>query len=341
MSRTMLLKLVVAGALAVALGLFAKPGAAADPSQLRIAAVLSAGKESPWEISFIDSINRVIAATPHGLTITVDYSENVYDTAEQVFRAYAETGNYDIVFGDSGYADAIDNVRGDYPDTMFVMTGSGNRSLGGNAFWIFIHTHEQAYAMGAMAGKLTKSNTIGVVSSFPAEDTNDQINSFVAGAKEANPAAKVKITFIQSWYDPPKSNEATIAQVAAGADQIFQMSGAFEACQQRKVVCYGNYIDMSSLAPDAIVASATANWDPHINWIIDNWWQVKTQGGKFDAPADSKWFSWKDGGGEVIYNPALIGTIPADVKQSIDALSDAIISGEKQVALDMSEPKSD
>lgn len=329
------------GVLALTLVHGLQPASADQPTELRIAAVLSAGKESPWEKSFIDSLNRVIAAKPHGLTITVAYTENVYDNAEQVYRAYAETGKYDIIFGDSGYADAIDKVHGDFPDTMFVMTGSGNHAIGGNAYWMFIHTHEQAYAMGALAGKLTKSNVIGVVSSFPAEDTNDQINGFIAGAKEANPAVKVKITFIQSWYDPPKSNEATLAQVAAGADQIFEMNGAFEACQQKKIACYGNYIDMSSMAPDAIIASATANWDPHINYIVDAWWQVKTGGAKFDAPKDPKWYSWKDGGGEVIYNPATAGAIPADVKQSIDALSASIKSGDKQVKLDMSQPKSD
>jgi basic membrane lipoprotein Med (substrate-binding protein (PBP1-ABC) superfamily) len=329
------------GALVITNGGRIETAAAAEPTQLRIAAVLSAGKEAPWEKSFVDSIDRVIAAKPHGLQITVDYSENVYDNAEQVFRGYAETSNYDIVFGDSGYADAIDKVRGDFPDTMFVMSGSGNRGLGGNAYWIFIHTHEQAFAMGTLAAKLTKSNVLGIVSSFPAEDTNDQINGFIAGAKESNPAVAVKITFIQSWYDPPKSNEATNAQVASGADQIFQMNGAFEVCQQKRITCYGNYIDMASSAPNAILASATANWDPHINWIIDNWWQAKSAGGTFDAPMEPKWFSWKDGGGDLVYNPALAGSVPADVKQAVDATAEAIRSGAKAVPLDMSEPKAE
>ena len=199
-----------------------------NPAKLRIAAVLSAGKESPWEKSLIDSLNRVIAAKPHGLAITVDYTENVYDNAEQVFRTYAETGNYDIIFGDTAYADAIQKVMGDFPDIMFVMSGSGNRGLGNNAYWIFVHLHEPTYVMGEVAGRLSKSNVLGVVSTYPAEDTNDQINAFIAGAKAANPAIKVKVSFIQSWFDPQKSNEATNAQIAAGADQIFEMSGAFE-----------------------------------------------------------------------------------------------------------------
>jgi basic membrane protein A and related proteins len=317
------------------------PAAADDPTQLRIAGVLSAGKEAPWEKSLIDSLNRVIITKPHGLEISVDYTENVYENAEQVFRTYAETGDYDIVFGDTAYADAIEKVMGDYPKTMFVMSGSGNRGLGTNAYWIFIHAHEPAYAMGTLAGKLTKSNVIGVVSTFPAEDTNDQINAFIAGAKEANPAAKAKITFIQSWFDPQKSNEATTAQIAAGADQIFQMSGAFEVCQETKVGCYGNYIDMAPMAPDTIIASAVAKWDPHINWIIDQWWDAKTSGGDFAAPTEAKWFGWKDGGGDLVFNANLAGKIPTDAKVAADQTAAAIKSGAKVVPLDLSEPKSE
>ena len=35
---------------------------------------------------------------------------------------------------------------------MFVMSGSGNRGLGGNAYWVFVHAHEPAYVMGMLAG---------------------------------------------------------------------------------------------------------------------------------------------------------------------------------------------
>jgi basic membrane lipoprotein Med (substrate-binding protein (PBP1-ABC) superfamily) len=195
--------------------------------------------------------------------------------------------------------------------------------------------------MGTLAGKLTKSNVIGVISTFPAEDTNDQINAFIAGAKEANPKVKAKVTFIQSWFDPQKSNEATTAQIAAGADQIYQMSGAFEVCQQKKVGCYGNYIDMSPAAPDAIIASAVAKWDPHVNWIIDQWWNAKATGAAFDAPNEPKWFGWKDGGGDLVINPAMADKIPAEAKAAVEQTAEAIKSGAKEVPLDLSEPKSE
>jgi len=324
-----------------ALVLMAAAAQAENPTKVKIAGVLSAGKEAPWETSFINSMNRVIAARPHGLDVEVEYTENVYDNAEQVFRTYAETGEYDIIFGDTAYADAIEKVKGDFPNIMFVMSGSGNRGLGDNAYWVFVHAHEPAFVMGEMAGKLTKSNVVGAVSTYPAEDTNDQLNAFFAGAKSVNPNVKQKITYIQSWYDPTKANEATAAQIAAGADMIYQMSGTFEVCEQKEIGCFGNYVDMSAFAPKSVVASATVNWDPQIDWVIDQWWNAKTTGAKFDAPKDPKWFTWKEGSGDVVVGQGWAAKLPEDVKKMMDDSIAAIKSGAKQVELDLSEVKSD
>jgi basic membrane lipoprotein Med (substrate-binding protein (PBP1-ABC) superfamily) len=327
-------------ALAVLAGLsFAGGALAEEPTKLKIAGILSAGKEAPWETSFVNSMNRVIAAKPHGLDIEVNYTENVYDNAEQVFRTYAQTGDYDILFGDTAYVDAIESLRDEFPKTMFVMTGSGNHGLGGNAYWIFIHAHEPAYVMGQLAGKLTKSNVIGAVSTFPAEDTNDQINAFFQGARDVNPKVTTKMTFIQSWFDPTKSNEATSAQIAAGADMIYEMSGAFEVCEEKQIGCFGNYVDMSKVAPKSIVASTIVKWDPQINWVIDQWWKQKTGGGEFDAPKEPKWFSWAEGSGDIAINPAWKEKMPKDVLELATQTEEAIRSGKKKIELDMSEPK--
>ena len=102
MLRKFLIAVSVIGATLLACGL----AQAQDPTKLKIAGILSEGKEAPWETSFINSMNRVIAAKPHGLDIEINYTENVSDNAEQVFRTYAETGEYDILFGDATYADA-------------------------------------------------------------------------------------------------------------------------------------------------------------------------------------------------------------------------------------------
>ena len=99
----------------LAFGVMTSAVLAENPTKLKIAGILSAGKEAPWETSFVSSMDRIIAAKPHGLEIEVNYTENVYDNAEQVFRTYAETGEYDILFGDTAYADAIEKLKDEFP----------------------------------------------------------------------------------------------------------------------------------------------------------------------------------------------------------------------------------
>ena len=157
----------------------------ASAEELHIAGVVSGGVESAWDRAFMESVKRVVAAKPYGLDITFDYTENVsYDQAEQVYRAYAETGKYDIIFGDGSWADAVELVMGDYPDTLFVVSGSGNKPLGKNGYWVYLHLHEPAYLLGLLAGQMSKTKVVGVVGTFPADDANDQINAFFRGAKD-------------------------------------------------------------------------------------------------------------------------------------------------------------
>jgi basic membrane lipoprotein Med (substrate-binding protein (PBP1-ABC) superfamily) len=76
-----------------------------------------------------------------------------------------------------------------------------------------------------------------------------------------------------------------------------------------------------------------------LNWLVDQWWQVKTTGGKFAAPTETTWFGWKDGSGDLVINPALEATIPADVKAAVEKVSTDIKSGAKTIPLDLKEPK--
>ena len=66
-----------------------------------------------------------------------------------------------------------------------------------------------------IAGKMTKSNTVGAVAAMGIPEVNRLVNAFFAGAKEVNPNVKRKVAFIGSFFDPPKAKEAAIAQIDA------------------------------------------------------------------------------------------------------------------------------
>jgi len=331
--------------LAVALGLplLAATGAAADPPKVvHIAGVLYDGVESAWEKSFVDSFNRVKAAHPHGLEIALDYTEHVsYDQAEQLIRDYADTGKYDVIFTDSSYADAIEKIHGDYPNILFVFSGSGNHAVGGNGYWITMHQNESAYLMGMIAGLMTKSNVIGVVGSFPGDETNNEINGFFDGIHAVNPAAKRKLAYIQSWFDPQKSASATQALASAGADYILELAPAFEACQAAKVACFGNYVDLNALAPDVVVTSSLATWDPVIDYILDQWLSHVTTHAAYDAPREPVRFGMTLGGTDIAPYHGWDSKLPETVKALVVDAKAKILSGELKLSPNETNPVSD
>ena len=106
-------------------------------------------------------------------------------------------------------------VAADYPDIAFVF-GSGGGPAEPN-FSVFDNwIHEPAYLAGMIAGGVTESNVLGVVGGYPVPEVNRIVNAFIAGAQETNEDVDVKVTFLNSWFDPAAAKEAALAQVGCG-----------------------------------------------------------------------------------------------------------------------------
>jgi basic membrane protein A len=330
------------GASTIALASFAGTAQAEDPTDLNIAIILSAGIESSWDGTLIESLNRVKEAKPHGLNLSWEYTDPLWgDDAGDAMALFAESGEYDIIWAHSTYSDQVKKLKDDYPEIMFVVVGSGNEGLGGNQYWVYKRVHEAAYALGVIAGKMTSSNTLGVVGSFPADDVNDEINAFFNGARSVNPDIKQKVAFIESWYDPAKAAEMTSAQIATGADIIFSLAANFKPCEEAGILCFANFGDQHTYSPTTVVSSALAFWDPDLNWIIDEWWANKADGKAYAGNTEIKWLGVADGGAGIAPYYDLADKIPADVQALVNTTLADIKSGALVVELDVSAPTSD
>lgn len=311
------------------------------PTEVKIAVITGATIEEPYVKSLFQAFDRFNQGNKYNLKITYDYSENMYgDDAERAMRTYAETGKYDIIWGQMAYSDQVKNMMGQYPELMFVVAGSGNTGLGGNAYFIFAHLHECAYLMGAAAAKMTKTNVVGAVAGYPYEDVNDVLNGFKDGVKSVNPDVKVKIAFIQSWYDPPKAKETTYALIAAGADIVYaERLGPFEALAEKGLLGFGNYEDQYSMSPNVVITSAMLRWEPHVDYILSEWLNHKVNGKPWNGTIDPVWYGIKDGGCEIA--PFHDNTAPKDVQDYVLGLQKKLMDGSLVVPLNITEPASD
>ena len=155
--------------------------------------------------------------------------------------------------------DTARRVAKEFPKTAFVF-GSGQGPADPNFSVYDNWIHEPAYFSGLIAGKMTKSNVVGSVAAMDIPEVDRLVNAFCAGAKEANKDVKCKVTFIGSFFDPPKAKEAALAQIGAGADVLFaERFGVIEAAKDKGALAISNMSDQSSLAPDTVITGPV--WD--------------------------------------------------------------------------------
>ena len=112
---------------------------------------------------------------------------------------------------------------------------------------------------------------------------------------EANPEARVLVTFINSWFDPPAAKEAALAQIDAGADVLFaERFGVIEAAEENGLLAFGNMSDQNSLAPDTVVTGPVWDMQPTVDYVLS-----QVEAGSYTA-LDLKDFSMMAKGGATL-----------------------------------------
>ena len=319
-------------ALAAALALAALASSAAVMAQepLKVAAIYTVPVEQQW----VSRIHKALNAAKDRGEITYAWSENVANTDyERVMREYAESGHQLIVGEVFGVERAARQVAKDYPETAFLMGSSfGPEAPNFSVFDNFIQ--ECSYLTGLVAGRLTSSNRIGMVGGFPIPEVNRLMHAFMAGATEVNPEAKFTVSFIGSWYDPPKAKESAFAMIDQGADVMYaERFGVSDAAKERGVKSIGNVIDTQDQYPGTVVASALWHMEPTIDQAL-----AAVKGGTFAAEDYGPLSNLAVGGCSVApMDPALI---PAEVIALVEAREAEIRAGTRKVAIDDNEPKS-
>jgi basic membrane lipoprotein Med (substrate-binding protein (PBP1-ABC) superfamily) len=175
----------------------------------------------------------------------------------------------DLVFADGADSlDAIKAVAASNPGIAFVV-GTSAEPVPPNLSVFDSNLSEPAYLCGVIAGKLTKTGIVGVVAGRSDTQVHRAINAYIRGVKDTNPAAKVKVTFIESWYDPPKAKQAALAQIEAGADLIWaEREGAIAAAREKGVLAFGNLVDQTGEGPDAVITGPVWSMVPLVDHAV-------------------------------------------------------------------------
>jgi basic membrane protein A len=319
--------LAAAAALACAL-----PGMAFAQAKLKVAAIYTV----PFEQQWVSRIHKALKAAEARGEIEYKASENVSNADyERVMRDYAVGGNTLIVGEAFAVEAAARKVAKDFPKVSFLLGSSGKPQVPN--FSVFDnYIQEPAYLSGMVAGGMTKSNKIGMVGGFPIPEVNRLMNAFMAGAKEVNPKVEFTITFINSWFDPPKAKEATFAMIEKGADVMYaERFGVSDAAKERGKLAIGNVINTQDKYPETVVTSALWHMEPTIDLAIK-----RVKDGKFGAEEYGQYSMMKHKGSELAPLGTFDAKVNADLKAKVKAREQEILSGKFTVKVDDSAPKS-
>jgi basic membrane protein A len=316
---------VTAIAAAVLVGCGKKPEAAApapaapkaEPLKIAFAYVGPVG-DGGW--TFAHDNARKAIEKEFGDKVLTSFVENVPESAdaERVIRDMASQGNK-VIFGTTfGYMETMLKLAPEFKDVKFEHA-TGYKTAD-NMRTYDSRTYEGAYMAGVIAGKMSKTGTLGVVASVPIPEVIRNINSFTLGAQSSNPKIKTKVVWVNEWFNPPKETEAATSLINGGADVLFQNTDSpavLKTAQDKGKRAFGWDSDMTAYGPKAHLASAVINWTPYyIKATKDALEGTWATGGV--------WWGVKEGAIDIV---SIAEDVPAETKAKVDEIKAGLKAG--------------
>ena len=293
---------------------------AAKPEPLKIAfAYVGPVGDGGW--SFAHDNGRKALEKEFGDKIKTSFVENVPESAdaERVIRDMAGQGNK-LIFGTTfGYMEPMLKVAADTKGVQFEHATGYKQAE--NMRTYDSRTYEGAYMAGVIAGKMTKSNTLGVVASVPIPEVVRNINAFTLGAQSSNPKVKTKVVWVNEWFNPPKETEAATSLINGGADVLFQNTDSpavLKTAESKGKRAFGWDSDMTAYGPKAHLGSAVINWGPYYIKATKEALDGKWVGGTHT------WWGVKEGAIDLV---SIAEDVPAETKAKIEEVKKGLADG--------------
>jgi simple sugar transport system substrate-binding protein len=230
-------------------------------------------------------------------------------------------GGCNIIFTTSfGYMDPTNAVAAKFPDVKFEHA-TGFKREHPNVTTYNARFYEGRAVLGTIAGRMTKTNKIGYIASFPIPEVIMGINSYYLHAKKVNPDVQLSVVWAFTWFDPAKEADAAKALIDQGVDVITAHTDstaplAEMAKMDGKVIGFGQASDMAEYKPSPRVSSIIDDWSPYyierIQAVLDGTWESRD--------------SW-DGIAQGTVGIGEFTGVPDEVKAEAEALRDAIAAG--------------
>lgn len=255
-----------------------------------------------------------------GDKVSTTFVEKVPDgpDAARAIERLARTGHKLIFTTSFGFMEPTLKVAKRFPDVKFEHATGFKQAK--NVATYSSRFYQGRYVIGQIAAKMSKTGVAGYVASFPIPEVVRGINAFMLGAQSVNPDFKLKVVWVNSWFDPGKEADATKVMIGQGADIISQHTDStapLQVASEKGIHGFGQATDMIKFAPKAQYTAIIDDWsDYYIN--------------RTKAVLDGSWKSTNTWGGmkEEMVKMATLTNLPDDVKKMAEETIAKITSGE-------------
>ncbi|MBT0959378.1 BMP family ABC transporter substrate-binding protein [Alphaproteobacteria bacterium KMM 3653] len=302
---------------ALALGLAASGAMAQDKTKVGFIYVGPVG-DFGW--SYEHNEGRLAVEEAFGDSVETVFQESVPEgaDAERVMTQMALSGA-DLIFSTSfGYMDPTLNVAAKFPDVKFEHATGFKRA--DNVSTYSARFYEGRAVIGHIAGKMTETNTVGYIASFPIPEVIRGINSAYIHAKKVNPDVEFKVVWVYTWFDPAKEADAANALIEQGADVIMQHTDStapMTIAEEKGIVAFGQASDMKNFGPTAQLTAIIDDWAPYyvsrVKAVMDGTWE-----------STDTWDGIEPG---MVAFAEMSDKIPADVRAEAEQMIEDIKSG--------------
>ncbi len=272
------MRLRTALAALTALVLAAAPAAAQD-EPLKIGFIY-VGPVGDYGWSYQHDQGRLAVEAHFGDAVETTFLESVPEgpDAERALRQMAQSG-HDLIFTTSfGFMNATLKAAQQFPDVLFEHATGYKRAP--NVSTYSGRFYEGRHVLGLIAGRMTETDTVGYIASFPIPEVVRGINAAFLAAREVNPDVEFKIVWVNTWFDPAKEADAANALIEQGADVIMQHTDSpapVRIAEDKGVYAFGQASDMLEFGPNARLSSIIDNWAPYyirrVQAALDGTWE--------------------------------------------------------------------
>ena len=243
--------------------------------------------------------------------------------AERVIRELAASGCKAVFTTSFGYMNPTLKVAPTFPNVDFYHA-TGYKTAK-NVGIYNARFYEGRYLNGVIAGKMTKTHIAGYVAAFPIPEVMMGIDAFTQGMRSVDPQAKVRVIWVNSWFDPGKEREAALTLLANGADMVTHHTDSTAIVQAveenhkagKAVWSFSYHSDMAKYGPTSQLSGTTHIWGDFYTKTVKD-----IVAGKH--PQVNIWGGFKEG---MIKLAPMNKAVPADVQKMVASLEKEIQTG--------------